>query len=58
MLHWLSLEWGQGNFGRFIGEGLVVFRDAWEWEAVGGTPGLCWFGLKVLEAPGKYWVGR
>lgn len=43
--------------GWFIGEGLVGFRDAWEWKAVGGIPGLCWLGLKVLEAPGKYWVG-
>lgn len=37
--------------------GGLVFRDTWKWEAVGGIPGLYWFGLKVLEASGKHWVG-
>lgn len=35
---------GSGKFldvllGRVLG--LVGLRDAWDWEAVGGTPGLC-----------------
>lgn len=36
---------------------MVGFRGAWEREAVEGTLRVAWFGLGVLEASGKHWVG-
>lgn len=38
-------------------EWICWFRGVWKWEAVGGTLGVCWLGLGVLEALGNHWVG-